>query len=115
MSVLDVKTKVGVLSVVNTGVAHLQGAQEFAIDINGYTCTVRFITDGGGPRYEGSPVGADFLVTCYNHSNSFGESIFTPFPIGQADDKPIYMTYFTTLIAPSNGVRRFEYCLWMEI
>lgn len=114
MPVLDVKTKVGNLFVVSTGVAHLHGAQNLEIDINGYTCSVRFVSDGGGPRYEGAAVGTSFLVTCYNHFNHFGEAIFTPFAVGQIAGKTIYMTYFTNLIDPAQGVRRFEYSLWME-
>lgn len=114
MSAFDVKTKVGDLTVIGSGVAHLHGTNEISIDINGYVCLVRFVTDGSGPRYEGGPIGTGFVVTCYNHLNSFGESIFTPFAIGLADDKPLYMTYYTSLIEPTAGVRRFEYCLWMK-
>jgi hypothetical protein len=114
VSILNVKTKVGNLEVVHTGVAHLQGAQSFEIDINTYVCTVKFVTDAGGPRYMGSVQDSSYLVTCYNHVNNFGEGIFTPFAIGQLSGKTIYITYYTTLVAAENGVRRFEYSLWME-
>jgi hypothetical protein len=114
VSILNVKTKVGNLTVVHTSVAHLQGSQSFEIDINTYICTVKFVSDGGGPRYVGNVQGASYLVTCYNHTNGFGEGIFTPFAIGQLNGKSIYLTYYTTLLSEENGVRRFEYSLWME-
>ena len=113
MAEFDVKTKVGDLTIIGSGVAHLQGTNELSIDINGYVCVVRFVTDGNGPRYVAGSVAKGFVVTCYNHLNGLGESIFTPFEIGRADDKPLYLTYYTSLIESTAGVRRFEYCLWM--
>ncbi|WP_460156245.1 DUF6864 domain-containing function [Pseudomonas sp. S2_H10] len=114
MSILNVKTKVGNLAVVHTGVAHLHGSQSFEIDINSYICTVKFVSDPGGSRYVGTSLGTSYLVSCYNHLNNFGEAIFTPFAIGQLNGKTIYMTYYTTLVSLENSVRRFEYSLWME-
>lgn len=114
MAVLNVKTKVGNLSVVGSGVVHLQGSNTFDIDINGYICTVRFLSDNGGPRYQGQNEGVSYVVNCYNHINTIGEAIFSPFPIGQLGGKSIFMTYYTTLLPSNVEVRRFEYSLWME-
>lgn len=115
MSVLDVKTKVGNLTVVHTQSVHIQGVDSFDIDINGYTCTVKFVSDDQQPRYVGSVSDSGYLVTCYNHVNPLGESIFTPFAIGMLDGKIIWMTYLTSLVAVVNSVRKFEYSLWMEL
>lgn len=114
MSILNVTTKVGSLTVMHTQSVHLQGSQSFDIDINGYKCTVKFVTDEGQSRYIGSALESGYLVTCYNHINGIGESIFTPFAIGKLDDKLIWMTYTTNLLSAVAGVRRFEYSLWME-
>lgn len=114
MAGLNIKNKVGNLSVVGSGVVHLQGANAFDIDINGYICTVRFVSDDGGSRYQGQNEGASYVVNCYNHMSTIGEAIFSPFPIGQLGGKSIFMTYYATLLSLDVEVRRFEYSLWME-
>jgi hypothetical protein len=93
----------------------LQGLQSFDIDINGYKCTVKFVSDDGKARYTGSALESGYVVTCYNHVNPLGESIFTPFAVGKLESKLIHMTYTTNLLSDVGSVRRFEYSLWMEL
>ena len=99
---------------VHSQLVHLQGQTVFKIYLDAWSCTVRFLDDSGASRYAGNVVDNHLYVDLYNHNNSIGESIFTPFAVAGSDGKNIYMTYKTNLIDPVIKVRSFEFVLWMD-
>jgi len=99
---------------VHSQLVHLQGQTSFKIYLDGWSCTIRFLDDAGVSRYSGNIIDGHLYVDLYNHNNSLGESIFTPFVIAGTDGKNIYMTYRTSLIDPSVKVRTLEFVLWMD-
>jgi hypothetical protein len=114
MSNFAVKTVAGGKRVIHTAVFQLRNAFSFEIHIDGWSCTVRFKSDGGGSRYLGSTEGGRLYIDLYNHDNALGDTIADPFVIAGTDVGSVYMTYTVSLLNPDLGIRRVEYTLWMD-
>ena len=109
-----IKTIVGGQVVIHSEVVHINGQDRFDISINGWICTVRFKEDDGASRYSGVVEDGRLYVDLYNHKNTLGESITTPFVIAQIGSANIWMTYRTTMLEATIKARSFEYALWMD-
>lgn len=114
---LSVTTSVLGRELLHSAFVHLNNAiNEVVINVNTYIIKVSFFEDGsgGGPKWEAGIEGAGYYVKLINH-RQVGEHYHEPIVVGVENEKKIYLTYNSSLLNPSTGARRFEYCLWLEL
>ena len=112
----NVSSAVNGKKVVSTHVVHLKDVDGFTIYFDDWKMYVKFADDSGSSRYVSAVEGNSLVLTLYNHNNTIGEAIFSPFAVAATvpDAKTVWMTYFSAVIEKSTKTRRFEYSIWLD-